>query len=82
MFQLLMFDSEANKIYDMPPPPPPKHIVPISEGGTNLSHTHNLAKSQSYQGLNFLLSDNRLLNTCSYTIDFKKSSACHMLVNI
>ena len=27
--------------------------IPIIEGGTNSGHMHNLAKSQSYQGLNF-----------------------------
>ena len=31
--------------------------IPISEGGANLCHTHNLAKSQSYRGLKLLLSD-------------------------
>ena len=31
--------------------------MPISEGDTNSSHMHNLAKSQSYQGLELLMSD-------------------------
>jgi hypothetical protein len=29
--------------------------IPISEGGTNSSRTHNLAKSLSYRGLKLLL---------------------------
>ena len=35
--------------------------TPISEGGTNSSHTHNLAKSQSYRGLKLLPSDIKLM---------------------
>ena len=30
--------------------------IPISEGGTNSSHMHNVAQSQSYWGLKLLLS--------------------------
>ena len=37
--------------------------IPISEGGTNLSHTHNLAKSQSHEGLKLLLSDIEFMTT-------------------
>ena len=37
--------------------------TPISEGGTNSSHTYNLAKSQSHQGLKLLLSDNKFMTT-------------------
>jgi hypothetical protein len=42
--------------------------IPISEGGTNSSHTHNVAKSQSYRGLEFLLSVTKIMNTCSYML--------------
>ena len=34
---------------------------PISEGGTNSSHMHDLAKSQSYGGLELLLSDTKFM---------------------
>ena len=37
--------------------------IPISEGGIHSSHTHNLAKSQSYQGLKLLLTDTSFLTT-------------------
>ena len=37
--------------------------ISISKGGTNSSHMHNLAKSQSYQGLKLLLSDTKLMTT-------------------
>ena len=55
--------------------------IPISEGGANPSHMHDPTKSQSYQGLNFLLSDTKFMNTCSFTIDFKKMNVCHMPAN-
>ena len=35
--------------------------IPIDEGGTNSSHMHNLAKSQSYRGLELLLSDTKFM---------------------
>ena len=35
--------------------------LPISEGGTNSSHTHHLAKSQRYQGLKLLLNDTKFM---------------------
>jgi hypothetical protein len=35
--------------------------IPISEGGKNSSHTHNLAKSQSHRGMKLLLSDNKFM---------------------
>ena len=31
--------------------------LPISEGGTNSSHMHNLANPESHRGLKLLLSD-------------------------
>ena len=37
--------------------------IPISESGTNSSHTHNLVKSQSYRGLRLLLSDTKFMTT-------------------
>ena len=37
--------------------------IPISEGGTNSCLMHNLFKSQSYQGLKFLPSDTKFMNT-------------------
>ena len=42
--------------------------TPISEGGTNSSHTHNPAKSQSYQGLKLLLSDTKFMTTVYYLL--------------
>ena len=54
--------------------------IPISEGGTNSSHTHNLAKFQNYQRSKFLPSDTKFMNTCSPTIKVKKISACLWLV--
>ena len=48
--------------------------IPMSEGGTNPpSHTHDPTKSPSYQGLEFSPSDTKFMNTCSFTIHFKKS---------
>ena len=35
--------------------------MPINEGGTNLSHMPNLAKSQSYEELKLLLSDTEFM---------------------
>ena len=52
--------------------------IVVSEGGTNPSHTHNLVKSQSYQGLNFFTE--LTLNSWSFTIDFKEISAWLWLV--
>jgi hypothetical protein len=43
----------------------PQKTIPniaISEGGTNSSHMHNLAKSQSYQGLKLLLRDIKFMS--------------------
>ena len=40
--------------------------IPISESGTNSSLTHNLAKSQSYQGLKLLQSDTKFMITCKF----------------
>ena len=37
--------------------------TPISEGGTNWSHTHNVAKSQSYQKFTLLGSDAEFIKT-------------------
>ena len=37
----------------------------ISEGGTNSSHMHNLAKSQSSQGLKLLLSDTKFMTSAN-----------------
>ena len=37
--------------------------IPISEGDTNLSHMHYLAKSQSQRGLKLLLSDIEFMTT-------------------
>ena len=39
---------------------------PISEGGTNLSHTHNLAKSQSYQWLKLLPGDTKFMKKVNF----------------
>ena len=58
--------------------------IPISEGGTNSSHMHTLAKFQRYRGLELLLSDTRfmtMVNSFSFTMDFKKINVCHMLVS-
>ena len=35
----------------------------MSEGGINSSHTHNLAKSQSFQGLKLLLCATKFMST-------------------
>ena len=35
----------------------------ISEDGTHSNHMHNLAKSQSYQGLKLLLCDTKIMTT-------------------
>ena len=41
--------------------------IPISDGGTNLSHMHNPANSQSYRGLKkTLLSTTKIMNACSF----------------
>ena len=37
--------------------------IPIIEGGTNSSHTHNLAKSQSHQRLKLLRSGTKFMTT-------------------
>ena len=42
--------------------------VPISEGSTNSSRTHNLAKSQSYRGLKLLPSDTKFVTTANSTL--------------
>ena len=49
--------------------------IPISEGGTNSSHTHHLAKFQRHWGLKLLVSDTKfmdIVNSMLFTIDFKK----------
>ena len=51
-------------------------IYQVSEDGTNSSHTHNLTKSQGDQGFKFVLSDTKLVTTCSFIIDFKQFSVC------
>ena len=43
--------------------------IPISEGGTNSSHTHNLVKSQSYRWLKLLLSDSESMTTMKVFAD-------------
>ena len=40
----------------------------IIEGGINSSHTHNLTKSQSPQGLKLLLSDSKFMITVIYML--------------
>ena len=45
----------------------------ISTGGTNSSHTHNdLAKSQSYQGLQLLLRDTNFMKTVNSMLIYYK----------
>ena len=44
--------------------------IPMSEGDTNS------CQSQSYQGFNFFYQVTKSMNTCSFTIDFKKISVC------
>ena len=60
-----------------------------SEGAINSSHTHNLAKSQSYRVLKLLLSDIRFMTTVNPTLIYHRFqenwcmlviSARHMLV--
>ena len=64
--------------------------TPISEGGTNSSHTHNPVKSQSYQVLKLLLSDTKFMTIVKYVLIYHRFqenqcvlviSARHMLVN-
>ena len=64
--------------------------IPIGEGGSNSSHTRNLAKSQSYQGLKLLLSDTKFMTRESNMLIYHRFqekqcmlviSARHMLVN-
>ena len=47
--------------------------IPISEGGTNSSETHNLAKSQSYRGLKLLLNDTKFMNTINSMLYYHRS---------
>jgi hypothetical protein len=37
--------------------------IPVSEGGTNSSHMHNLAESQRDRGLKLLPSDTKFMKT-------------------
>ena len=64
--------------------------IPISEGGTNSSHTHNLAKIQSCVGFKLLLSAIEfmtMVNSMLIYHRFKENecmimiNVCHMLVN-
>ena len=58
--------------------------IPISEGGTNLSHTHNLDKFQSYQGPKLLLSDTKfmaIVNSMLIYHRLQEINVWHMLVS-
>ena len=44
----------------------------ISEGDTNSSHTHNLAKSQSCQGMLLLLSDIKFMKTVNSMLIYRR----------
>ena len=46
--------------------------IPISEGGTNSSFTHNLAKSQSYGGLKLLLSDTKFMTMVNSMLTYHR----------
>ena len=63
--------------------------IPISEDGPNLSHMHNLVKSQSYWGLKLLVSNTKFTNTINSMLIHREDqetlcevviSACHVLV--
>ena len=69
----------------------PKHRGPtwklilnllISEGGTNSSHTHNLAKSQSYRGLKLLLSDTKSMTTVNSRLIYHRFQENHCMLTI
>ena len=51
-------------------------IVPISVCGINTWNTHYFGESQNLWGLNCLLSDMKFMNTCSFTIHYKKINVC------
>jgi hypothetical protein len=58
--------------------------ISISESGINSSHTHNLAKPQSYQGLESLLSDIKFMTMVNSMIiyrRFQEINACLKLVH-
>ena len=58
--------------------------IASSEGGTNSSHMHNLAKSQSYQGLKLLLSDIKFMKKVKSMLiyhRFQEISVRNMLVS-
>ena len=53
--------------------------IPISEGCTNSSHTHNLANFQSYRGPKLLMRDTKFMTTvyaCSPRIGRKLVHVC------
>ena len=43
-----------------------------TQSGINSSHTHNLAKSQSYRGLKFLLSDTKFMTTVNSMLNYHR----------
>jgi hypothetical protein len=47
-------------------------IIPISEGGTNLSHTHKLAETQKSSRGEFLLSDTKFMTTVNTMLIYHK----------
>lgn len=55
-------------------------IVPFSACGTKSQNPHYYAKSQNWWGLEFLPSDTKSMNTCSFTMKFKKSSVCYKVL--
>ena len=46
--------------------------IPISESGTNSSHTHNLVKSQSYSRLKLLPNNLNFMTTVNSMLEYHK----------
>lgn len=55
-------------------------VILFSACCINSQHIHCYAKSQDERELNFLLSDTRFANTCSFTMHFKTFSACYAML--
>jgi hypothetical protein len=51
--------------------------IPTSDDGTKSSHSHNLAKSQSYRGLKLLLSDSKFMAMVNSMFTYHRIQKIH-----
>ena len=55
-------------------------IIPISEGGPNTRSMVLFSQISKLSKAKFVLSDIKFMNTCSFTIEFKKISMCDRIM--